>query len=154
MSRSERFSQARLGRMAAVMHGYVERGEVAGIVTLLSRRDEVLKFLQCVRSRKQRMVLTTMYATGLRVGEAARKILKISRFSIWPGISVRLLFIIKSLFQQSLQLWLVPLSHCPRRLWRCRPTPQARSLGHAPHSSVTLALAYVAITSPQTRCID
>jgi integrase/recombinase XerD len=35
-------------------------------------RDEVLKFLRCVRCRKQRMLLTTMYATGMRVGEAAR----------------------------------------------------------------------------------
>lgn len=35
-------------------------------------RDEVLKLLQCIPSRKQRMVLTTMYATGMRVGEAVR----------------------------------------------------------------------------------
>jgi integrase/recombinase XerD len=33
-------------------------------------RDEVLKLLQCIPSRKQRMLLTTMYATGMRVGEA------------------------------------------------------------------------------------
>ncbi len=34
-------SKARLGRMGDVMAGYVERGEVPGIVTLLSRRGEV-----------------------------------------------------------------------------------------------------------------
>jgi CubicO group peptidase (beta-lactamase class C family) len=34
-------SQARLGRMHDVMAGYVERGEVPGIVTLVSRRGEV-----------------------------------------------------------------------------------------------------------------
>ena len=34
-------SKARLGRMHAVMAGYVERGEVPGIVTLVSRRSEV-----------------------------------------------------------------------------------------------------------------
>jgi CubicO group peptidase (beta-lactamase class C family) len=35
------FSEARLGRMRAVMAGYVERAEVPGLVTLLSRRGEV-----------------------------------------------------------------------------------------------------------------
>ena len=35
------FSKARLGRMREVMSGYVERGEVPGLVTLLSRRGEV-----------------------------------------------------------------------------------------------------------------
>ncbi len=34
-------SQARLGRMHDVMVGYVERGEVPGLVTLVSRRGEV-----------------------------------------------------------------------------------------------------------------
>jgi len=34
-------SEARLGRMHAVMAGYVERGDVPGIVTLVSRRGEV-----------------------------------------------------------------------------------------------------------------
>src|SRR5437868_14867559 len=34
-------SGARLGRMHAVMAGYVERGEVPGLVTLVSRRGEV-----------------------------------------------------------------------------------------------------------------
>ena len=34
------FSQARLARMCAVMAGYVERGEVSGLVTLVSRRGE------------------------------------------------------------------------------------------------------------------
>jgi site-specific recombinase XerD len=33
-------------------------------------RQEVLEILRCVRSRKHRMVLTTMYATGMRVAEA------------------------------------------------------------------------------------
>ncbi len=33
--------KARLGRMHAVMAGYVERGEIPGIVTLVSRRGEV-----------------------------------------------------------------------------------------------------------------
>ncbi len=34
-------SQARLSRMHDVMAGYVERGDVPGFVTLVSRRDEV-----------------------------------------------------------------------------------------------------------------
>ncbi|HEX2742654.1 MAG TPA: serine hydrolase domain-containing protein [Rubrobacter sp.] len=34
-------SEARLGRMHDVMAGHVERGEVPGLVTLVSRRDEV-----------------------------------------------------------------------------------------------------------------
>ncbi|HEY3909986.1 MAG TPA: serine hydrolase [Stellaceae bacterium] len=34
------FSKLRLGRMREVMAGYVERGEVPGIVTLVSRRGE------------------------------------------------------------------------------------------------------------------
>ncbi len=34
-------SQARLGRMYDVMTGYVERGEVPGLVTLVSRRGEI-----------------------------------------------------------------------------------------------------------------
>ena len=34
-------SRARLGRMHDVMAGYVERGDVPGIVTLVSRRGEV-----------------------------------------------------------------------------------------------------------------
>ena len=34
-------------------------------------RDEVLKVLSCVRNRKYSMLLTTMYATGLRISEAA-----------------------------------------------------------------------------------
>ena len=33
-------SRARLGRMHDVMKGYVERGEVPGLITLVSRRDE------------------------------------------------------------------------------------------------------------------
>ena len=39
-------------------------------IPVVLNRDEVLKLLQCIRSRKQRMLLTTMYATGMRVGEA------------------------------------------------------------------------------------
>ena len=35
------FSIARLGRLHDVMSGYVERGEVAGLVTVLARRDAV-----------------------------------------------------------------------------------------------------------------
>jgi CubicO group peptidase (beta-lactamase class C family) len=35
------FSRERLGRMHGVMAGYVERGEVPGIVTLMARRGEV-----------------------------------------------------------------------------------------------------------------
>ena len=34
-------STARLDRMHAVMSGYVERGEIPGVVTLVSRRGEV-----------------------------------------------------------------------------------------------------------------
>ena len=41
-------------------------------IPVVLSREEVLKFLQCIPSRKQRMVLTTMYATGMRVGEAVR----------------------------------------------------------------------------------
>ena len=40
MARSGGFSPARLGRMHEVMAGYVGRGEVPGIVTLVSRRGE------------------------------------------------------------------------------------------------------------------
>jgi CubicO group peptidase (beta-lactamase class C family) len=40
-SRSGGLSPAGLDRMAEVMRGHVERGEVAGVVTLLSRHDEV-----------------------------------------------------------------------------------------------------------------
>jgi hypothetical protein len=36
-------SKARLSRMYGVMAGYVERDEVPGIVTLVSRRGEVLR---------------------------------------------------------------------------------------------------------------
>ena len=39
--RSGAFSRERLGRMADVMRGYVDRGEVAGVVTLLCRHDEI-----------------------------------------------------------------------------------------------------------------
>jgi integrase/recombinase XerD len=41
-------------------------------IPVVLSRDEVLKLLQCVPSRKQRMLLTTMYATGMRVGEAVQ----------------------------------------------------------------------------------
>jgi site-specific recombinase XerD len=41
-------------------------------IPVVLSRDEVLKLLQCIPSRKQRMLLTTMYATGLRVGEAVQ----------------------------------------------------------------------------------
>jgi CubicO group peptidase (beta-lactamase class C family) len=34
-------SKARLGRMHDVMAGYIERGEVPGLITLVSRRGEV-----------------------------------------------------------------------------------------------------------------
>src|SRR2546422_6093333 len=39
--RNEGLSKARLGRMRDVMAGYVERGDVPGIVTLVSRHGEV-----------------------------------------------------------------------------------------------------------------
>ncbi len=45
-------------------------------VPVVLSREEVLKFLQCILPRKQRMLLTTMYATGMRVGEAVQ--LKVS----------------------------------------------------------------------------
>jgi CubicO group peptidase (beta-lactamase class C family) len=35
------FSKARLARMHATMAGYVERGDLPGMVTLLARRGEV-----------------------------------------------------------------------------------------------------------------
>jgi site-specific recombinase XerD len=41
-------------------------------IPVVLNRDEVLKLLQCIHSRKQRMLLTTMYATGMRVGEAVQ----------------------------------------------------------------------------------
>jgi CubicO group peptidase (beta-lactamase class C family) len=41
MSRSGGFSRVRLGRMSDVVRGYVDRGEVAGVVALLCRHDEV-----------------------------------------------------------------------------------------------------------------
>src|SRR5438105_12730106 len=41
LSQPRGFSRARLGRMADVMRGYVERGEPAGVVTLLSRHDDL-----------------------------------------------------------------------------------------------------------------
>ncbi len=41
MSGSGGFSRARLGRMSEVMGGHVERGEVAGVVTLLCRHGEI-----------------------------------------------------------------------------------------------------------------
>jgi len=41
-------------------------------IPVVLSRDEIVKLLQCIPSRKKRMVLTTMYATGLRVGEAVR----------------------------------------------------------------------------------
>jgi CubicO group peptidase (beta-lactamase class C family) len=41
MARSSGFSRARLGRMHDVMAAHVERGDVPGIVTLVSRRGEV-----------------------------------------------------------------------------------------------------------------
>jgi integrase/recombinase XerD len=52
---------------------YVKRlpyGKKPKRVPVVLSRDEALKFLQCILSRKQRMLLTTMYATGMRVGEA------------------------------------------------------------------------------------
>ena len=41
-------------------------------IPIVLSREEVLKFLQCIPSRKQRMLLTTMYATGMRIGEAVQ----------------------------------------------------------------------------------
>ncbi len=38
---SHSFSPSRLDRMHNVMHGYVERGDISGIVTLVARHDEV-----------------------------------------------------------------------------------------------------------------
>ena len=37
---SSGFSKTRLGRMHKIMSGYVERGEIPGMVTLVSRRGE------------------------------------------------------------------------------------------------------------------
>jgi site-specific recombinase XerD len=54
---------------------YVQRlpfGKKPKRVPVVLSREEVLKFLQCILSRKQRMLLTTMYATGMRVGEAVQ----------------------------------------------------------------------------------
>ncbi len=41
MSRSGGFSKARLARASGVMRGYVDRGAVAGVVSLVCRHDEV-----------------------------------------------------------------------------------------------------------------
>lgn len=41
MTQMNAFSQARLERMSEVMRGYVERGEVPGVVTMLCRHDEI-----------------------------------------------------------------------------------------------------------------
>jgi len=54
---------------------YVKRlpyGKKPKRVPVVLSREEVLKFLQSILSRKQRMLLTTMYATGMRVGEAVQ----------------------------------------------------------------------------------
>jgi integrase/recombinase XerD len=54
---------------------YVKRlqfGKKPKRVPVVLSREEVLKFLQCILPRKQRMLLTTMYATGMRVGEAVQ----------------------------------------------------------------------------------
>jgi site-specific recombinase XerD len=54
---------------------YVKRlpfGKKPKRVPAVLSREEVLKFLQGILSRKQRMLLTTMYATGMRVGEAVQ----------------------------------------------------------------------------------
>jgi len=54
---------------------FVERlpyGKKPKRIPVVLSRDEIVKLLQCIPSRKQRMVLTTMYATGLRVGEAVQ----------------------------------------------------------------------------------
>lgn len=40
MAMSGGFSKARLGRMKSVLCGYIERGEIAGVVSLVSRRGE------------------------------------------------------------------------------------------------------------------
>lgn len=52
---------------------YIERlpyGKKPKRIPVVLSREEVLKFLQGILSRKQRMLLTTMYATGMRIGEA------------------------------------------------------------------------------------
>ena len=41
-------------------------------IPVVLSRDEVVRLLQCIHSRTQRMLLTTMYATGMRVGEAVQ----------------------------------------------------------------------------------
>ena len=41
MAQSGAFSRTRLARLSEVMRGHVERGDVAGLVALLARRDEV-----------------------------------------------------------------------------------------------------------------
>ena len=41
MAQAGAFSRTRLARLSEVMRGHVERGDVAGLVALLARRDEV-----------------------------------------------------------------------------------------------------------------
>jgi len=38
------FSAARLAQVTAAMQGYIERGEVPGVVTLVWRRGEIAQF--------------------------------------------------------------------------------------------------------------
>jgi site-specific recombinase XerD len=56
-------------------------------IPVVLSREEVLKFLQGILSRKQRMLLTTMYATGMRVGEAVELSVNDidSRLIWWPA---------------------------------------------------------------------
>jgi integrase/recombinase XerD len=54
---------------------YVKRlqfGKKPKRIPVVLSREEVLKFLQSILPRKQRMLLTTMYATGMRIGEAVQ----------------------------------------------------------------------------------
>jgi site-specific recombinase XerD len=54
---------------------YFERlpyGKKPQRIPVVLSREEVLKFLQCIPSRNQRMLLTTMYATGMRIGEVVQ----------------------------------------------------------------------------------
>jgi hypothetical protein len=71
-------SKARLGRMHDVMAGYVERGEVPGLVTLVSRRGELhvdaigMKAIGgCARSWCWRHLETMLYPCAVPVNTAA-----------------------------------------------------------------------------------
>jgi len=103
-------------------------------VPVVLSREEVLKFLQCILPRKHRMLLTTMYATGMRVGEAVQ--LKVS------DIDSRRMTILVSRGKGNKQR-LVPLS--PKLLtelrlfWQTHRNPMWLFPSHKPDRPLSIA---------------